>query len=176
MRRMTETLLLAGLAVAALSGCVTAEGGGGRDGVRGPEPVPERPRLDGAAHGAPPAPREGLSRPEPTRSRAAPAPDGEPGAGARTPDAPDVGPRVADARTPAPPPAARPPARADGAPGGPGPRRGGVRAPEGAPERRARTGGGGDAPGPGVCALGERYGRWDPDSAPAAICRDTYGR
>ncbi|MHC5258272.1 hypothetical protein ACYSUO_10320 [Streptomyces sp. UC4497] len=26
-----------------------------------------------------------------------------------------------------------------------------------------------------VCALGRRYGGWDPDSPQAAICRDTYG-
>lgn len=27
-----------------------------------------------------------------------------------------------------------------------------------------------------VCALGRRYGRWQPDSPEADICRSTYGR
>ncbi|MFE0179170.1 hypothetical protein ACFWZ2_43385 [Streptomyces sp. NPDC059002] len=31
------------------------------------------------------------------------------------------------------------------------------------------------APGTDVCALGESYGGWAPDSPQAVICRDTYG-
>ncbi|AXK34455.1 hypothetical protein DVA86_19215 [Streptomyces armeniacus] len=173
---MTEALLLTGLAVSVLSGCVTASGRPEPDGVRGPGHAPGAPPVDGAAARTvrPPLPREGLSRPEPARSRAAsPAartpsggPEHAPAPGTRTPAAPAAGAAPAPARD-APEGRApdRAPERPPGRPQGPRP---------GPAAQPARGGGGG--PGPGVCDLGERYGRWDPDSTQARICRGAYGR
>jgi hypothetical protein len=67
---------------------------------------------------------------------------------------------------PPPPPPAEPPTRR--ATPAPRPRKA---APDPVPPAVRKP----PASGTDVCALGRRYGGWDPDSPQSVICRDTYG-
>ncbi|WP_317617347.1 hypothetical protein [Streptomyces antnestii] len=157
-RSTTSAALLLTMAAtaAAVAGCVS---------VRQPEP----PALSPAAPALPAAPRpDGRAEPEvvqapvrealdrmgrtpPPRSSAPPAPE---------PSRPP--------HHPPPPPRHEAPARSGAGhaarPAAPEPRR-----PRTAPP--AAPGAPGD-----VCALGHQYGKWNPDSPEARICRETYGR
>ncbi|MFD7326360.1 hypothetical protein ACFV9D_35700 [Streptomyces sp. NPDC059875] len=141
----TTAKILVGMAVAALSGCVSIE-------VPPPAPVPPK-EVSRPAQDVETAPQivEGPARealeaalpdPPPPSPRATPAQRKEKGgagtrkAKKRPPSTPRPHARVPDARPPEPP---RPPrSRAD------------------------------------VCELGEQYGGWRPDSPQASICRGTY--
>ncbi|MFZ3556003.1 hypothetical protein [Streptomyces sp. BH055] len=122
--------------------------------------------------------------PSPTVSAPAPRPEGH--AGGPVVQAPArealerMKPTAAPHRTPARP-AEQPRRTADPAPphsppkAVPAPRRTTVPEPRTAPEHH-KAEKPPKAPGQAdVCALGRRYGGWDPDSPQSAICRDTYG-
>lgn len=141
--------LLVGVAVTALSGCVS---------VQPRADVPPRPGTSGPAQdlspqavlppvhdslGAAPAPEP--SAPEPRPVNAAPPPDTRRAA-----------PRAPQQRRPGgtrPRPHRAPPAVTAPAPAPPAP-----------------------AAGTGVCALGRGYGHWPAGSPQSRICDDTYGR
>ncbi|MEV0256969.1 hypothetical protein AB0H82_22260 [Streptomyces sp. NPDC050732] len=144
---------------AAVSGCVSVE--------QPPEPAPS------AVTGPPPAARtDGTNRPHLVQAPAREAlqrmgPPRRPSprqteAGTQRPGPPHSHDRPTPAAPP-PPPAA--PVRK------PAPARPDARAPRPAPPKAPAAGRGTD-----VCALGEAYGNWDPDSPQAVICRNTYGR
>ncbi|WP_326809302.1 hypothetical protein OHB04_39255 [Streptomyces sp. NBC_01775] len=192
MSRMTKAMVLAGMALSAAAGCVTVPGTG--PGPSGSEPAPRRapsPLVPPAeAPGpwdkdAPPreveAPvREALSQLSQHPDTSAGAGNGESGSAALPVRAPSPGARenrsAPGARTgehPSPMPARRPeapgPAResaghqpAGGGSGGSGNSHG--------------SGGSGGRGGTHVCELGEAYGRWDPGSRQARICRAAYGK
>ncbi|WP_125511431.1 hypothetical protein [Streptomyces sp. WAC 01529] len=146
-----STALLLSVAVS-----VTASGCVGVEQSAGPRPAatpvsPTAPRTDGRSRPQieqPPG-REVLQRVDPPRR---PAPR-SPAADVR----PAVPPPRAEQPKPKPPPVRRPPAARPDA---------GATRP--APPSRP--------PAADVCALGEAYGGWQPDSPQAVICRKTYGR
>ncbi|MFF5883034.1 hypothetical protein [Streptomyces sp. NPDC012589] len=156
-RTTTTATLLLTVAVSALAGCVTV-------------PPPAAPGPPAAPSGVP-APRpDGVVR---TPVVQAPAREALEMIGPSRPARPSATPPSRSAPPapdrPLPPPghgsASRPerPAPADDG------------RPPGTAEPPARPG---PALGEGtdVCALGQTYGRWDPDSPQAAICREVYGR
>ncbi|MFE2935022.1 hypothetical protein [Streptomyces sp. NPDC059278] len=151
--RITVNLLM-GVAVTALSGCVSVQ----------PQPdVPPRPRASGPAQdlapqivlppvhdslGVVPTPTPSASASTSRRAHAAP-----PDTGRTVPRAPrqqwrPAAPRPRPHGAPPVPPAAAVPAPALPAP----------------------------VPGSDVCALGRGYGRWPAGSPQSRICDDTYGR
>ncbi|MDI3418365.1 hypothetical protein [Streptomyces luteolus] len=165
-RTRTAAALLIAMTASAVSGCVSV---GGADAPHSrsdasesePEPAPQargdaEPRLVTApAHEAlrmmkPDAPRskDALRRPEqPKRDRA-------PGAGATQatqPDQPD-----------------QPRQQHTGGTNASGPA-------DGSPLRGAPVPPESMLPEADLCGLGERYGRWEPDSPQARICREKYG-
>ncbi|MFE2502454.1 hypothetical protein [Streptomyces rubiginosohelvolus] len=154
--RITAKLLV-GLAVTAVSGCVSVAPGS----VSSPPPGPGAtgPAQDVAPQIVQPPAREGLEVvPDPTRPAARPSSPAPPAA-----DSP------AETRRAGPGGAARPPERADP------PQR---RAPDRAPRVPSvavpalpRVPGGAD-----VCALGRGYGGWPAGSPQARICSEAYGR
>ncbi|MEU5035127.1 MULTISPECIES: hypothetical protein [Streptomyces] len=154
--RITAKLLV-GLAVTAVSGCVSVAPGS----VSSPPPGPGAtgPAQDVAPQIVQPPAREGLEVvPDPTRPAARPSSAAPPAAGS-----------PAETRRAGPAGAARPPERADP------PQR---RAPDRAPRVPSvavpalpRVPGGAD-----VCALGRGYGGWPAGSPQARICSEAYGR
>ncbi|MCX4450389.1 hypothetical protein ACIOEZ_23575 [Streptomyces sp. NPDC087866] len=143
--------LLAGLAVAALSGCVSVQ----------PQPAaPPRSEVSRPAHDLAPQ----IARP-PVHDTLEAVPNAK-----RSPSASPSGAH----RTPAPPRArpaeARPPLRQQPrpAPVRPLPRR----IPPAVPAPALPAPGGGT----GVCALGRGYGHWPAGSPQSRICDHTYGR
>ncbi|WP_128377000.1 hypothetical protein [Streptomyces cavernae] len=146
-RTTTTATILVTVAVSTVSGCVTVE-------------RPLAPAAPSASFHPPkesPAGRSGLVMPGPAREalgRVGPPPE---------PPAPT--PAVSHRPAPAPPP---PPAAPRRAPHPPEPRS----MPRRAEPRTAVP----SAPDTlGVCALGEMYGGWAPDSPEAVICRRMYG-
>lgn len=165
MHRSTTTALLVSVAVtatvsAAASGCVSVERPA-RSGAAAATGSPPAPRVDGS--GRPrvvqaPA-REALERMDPPRS---------PADRAATPETAPAAPAHASAHHPPPPPPPPAPAPAPARkPPAPRPDAGATR-----PATRTAPA----APGTDVCALGEAYGNWHPDSPQAVICRQAYGR
>ncbi|MFF3032565.1 hypothetical protein ACFVS7_16375 [Streptomyces rubiginosohelvolus] len=153
--RITAKLLV-GLAVTAVSGCVSVAPGT----VPSPPPGPGAtgPAQDVAPQIVQPPAREGLEVvPDPSRPPSRPSSPAPPAAGS-----------PAEARPAGPAGAARPPGRADP------PRRAPDRAPR-VPSVTVpalpRVPGGAD-----VCALGRGYGGWPAGSPQARICSETYGR
>ncbi|MEU6837273.1 hypothetical protein ABZ941_18705 [Streptomyces rubiginosohelvolus] len=154
--RITAKLLV-GLAVTAVSGCVSVAPGS----VSSPPPGPGAtgPAQDVAPQIVQPPAREGLEVvPDPTRPAARPSSPAPPAAGSPT-----------ETRRAGPAGAARPPERADP------PQR---RVPDRAPRVPSvavpalpRVPGGAD-----VCALGRGYGGWPAGSPQARICSEAYGR
>ncbi|MFC8537887.1 hypothetical protein ACFUJY_28805 [Streptomyces sp. NPDC057249] len=144
--------LLACLAVAALSGCVSVQ----PQPAAPPRPGASRPAHDLAPQTAGPPVHDTLEAvPKTKPSRAAPrsaAPEPPPGRPAARP----VEPRLPPARRPVP------------VPDPPLPRRIAPAAP--APVLPAPGG------GTGVCALGRGYGHWPAGSPQSRICDRTYGR
>ncbi|MEV5978276.1 hypothetical protein [Streptomyces sp. NPDC052114] len=160
-RSTTTSALLVSVAVsAAVSGCVSVEQ------PSGPRPAaatvsPPGPHPDGKdrpQNVQAPA-REVLQRMDPPHRAAPPS------------TASETRPALPPPRTPHPP---APPVRR------PAPSRPDAGATRPAPARTTPGSGGGPAARPDtgtdVCALGEAYGNWRPDSPQAVICRDTYGR
>ncbi|MEU8523426.1 hypothetical protein [Streptomyces sp. NPDC048577] len=155
-RTRTAVRVLAGVAVAALSGCVSVEarppvpepsgrtGHGVREAARQIVEEPAREALEAALPpppSTPPAPAPRASR----RPRAATPEWREPGTGAAKGE----------------------PGRPDTLPGRPGrPGTPDIAQPPRKPPRSLAD----------VCELGERYGGWRPDSDQTRICRGTYGR
>ncbi|WSN69432.1 hypothetical protein OG467_37265 [Streptomyces sp. NBC_01361] len=144
-------LLTVAATAAAVSGCVS---------VRQPEP----PAVSPSAPAAPAAPRpDGRAEPQVVQAPAREALDRM----GRTPPAHSPSPEPTRAPRPPQPPRQEAPRRSgpDHAtrPVAPAPRHPHTAAPA--------------APGvPGdVCALGNQYGKWNPDSPEARICRETYG-
>ncbi|MEU7584035.1 hypothetical protein AB0B50_41375 [Streptomyces sp. NPDC041068] len=154
-RSTTATALLVSVAVSAtVSGCVSVErpDGARPAAVTAPPPGPRaegknRPQIVQA-----PA-REALERMGPPRRHSAPP--------SRAAAETEPHPALAPSRPsrPTPPPARRPAASRPDA---------GATRPAPSPTSAA--------PGTDVCALGEAYGNWRPDSPQAVICRETYGR
>ncbi|WUO33767.1 hypothetical protein OHT21_39585 [Streptomyces sp. NBC_00286] len=154
MHRTTNTAtLLITVAVSALSGCVTIQHPPA-PGAPTPSsrPSARHPEVESDQHLVQAPAQEALDRVGPPRrpstSTATPRP--------AVPPSPTTAPR----QTPSGPPKTPEPPR-----------------PEQRPTRRdlPRVP---DRPGradPGVCDLGRKYGRWQPDSPEATICRDTYG-
>ncbi|MFD4744458.1 hypothetical protein ACF1BA_24130 [Streptomyces rubiginosohelvolus] len=154
--RITAKLLV-GLAVTAVSGCVSVAPGT----VPSPPPGPGAtgPAQDVAPQIVQPPAREGLEVvPDPSRPPARPSSPAPPAAGS-----------PAEARPAGPVGAARRPERADP------PRRAPDRAPRvpsvTVPALPRVPGGGAD-----VCALGRGYGGWPAGSPQARICSEAYGR
>ncbi|MCA1269044.1 hypothetical protein ACIPQH_29335 [Streptomyces rubiginosohelvolus] len=153
--RITANLLV-GLAVTAVSGCVSVAPGS----VSSPPPGPGAtgPAQDVAPQIVQPPAREGLEVvPDPSGPPARPSSPAPPAAGSPT-----------ETRRAGPAGAARPPERADPPP----------RAPDRAPRVPSvtvpalpRVPGGAD-----VCALGRGYGGWPAGSPQARICSEAYGR
>ena len=151
---MTTATLLVSVAVSALAGCVTVKPPPASVPPPAPSP-PVAPRPDGSVKirvVQAPA-REALEMVGPSSGRPSPPP-------------------ADPLRTPGPattvvPPAA--PDRTHRAPqpkqSGPGPR---VEVPPAVSGAFPKDG--------DVCALGRRYGGWQPDSPEATICQKTYGR
>ncbi|KFK86334.1 hypothetical protein IX27_29705 [Streptomyces sp. JS01] len=154
--RITAKLLF-GLAVTAVSGCVSVAPGT----VSSPPPGlgATGPAQDVAPQIVQPPAREGLEVvPDPSGPPARPSSPAPPAAGSPT-----------ETRRAGPAGAARPPERADPPP---------LRAPDRAPRVPSvtvpalpRVPGGAD-----VCALGRRYGGWPAGSPQARICSEAYGR
>lgn len=155
MRRVTGAVVLMGVAVCAVTGCVSVRGEAAPDpsGETGPsrsaavppdgedaEPRSDRPQL-----------REAPSRPLPRRS-----------AGGEAEDA--GGPPASPAAGVAPPPAGGGGGAADAPPGGPGSPAPVVRSPA-VPELPG---------GPQMCDLGRRYGGWAEGSMPEEACERAY--
>ncbi|EWS90259.1 hypothetical protein K7395_32180 [Streptomyces filamentosus] len=156
--RITAKLLV-GLAVTAVSGCVSVAPGTVPS-SSSPGAGATGPAQDVAPQIVQPPAREGLEVvPGPSRPPARPSSPAPPAAGS-----------PAEARRGGPARVARPPERADP------PQR---RAPDRAPRVPSVTvpalprvpGGGAD-----VCALGRGYGGWPAGSPQARICSETYGR
>ncbi|MFG3396300.1 MULTISPECIES: hypothetical protein [Streptomyces] len=156
--RITAKLLV-GLAVTAVSGCVSVTPGTVSS-PSAPGAGATGPAQDVAPQIVQPPAREGLEVvPDPSRPPARPASPAPPAAGS-----------PAEARRGGPAGVARPPERADP------PQR---RAPDRAPRVPSVTvpalprvpGGGLD-----VCVLGRGYGGWPANSPQARICSETYGR
>ncbi|MFI1188203.1 hypothetical protein [Streptomyces californicus] len=153
-RTRIAATLLAGLAVAAVSGCVSVEPGA----VPSPRSGTAGPMQDVAPQVVQPPAREALE--------AVPGPSPSPArASSPAPSAPDAGPP----RRSGPANAARPAERADP------PRQRTPHRPRAAPPVIApavpRLPGGAD-----VCALGRAYGKWPAGSPQSRICSETYGR
>lgn len=153
--RITAKLLV-GLAVTAVSGCVSVEPGA----VPSPRPGATGPGQDVAPQIVQPPAREALEVvPDPSPPAARPSSSAPPAAGS-----------PAEARRTGPAGAARPRERAD-------PPR--PRTPRRVPDVPSATvpavprvpGGGAD-----VCALGRGYGGWPAGSPEARICEEAYGR
>ncbi|MGR8011795.1 hypothetical protein [Streptomyces hypolithicus] len=170
-RTRTVAMILAGVAASAVSGCVAVA----PHTTPAPVPVPavDTPQL---AQNVEPqivqAPaREALDAALPQApGGAAPTAERRGTTEVRRPPAPPAAPRH-----PAP---ARPAAEA---PEAPAPRPAPPKAttlprPRALPSLPLPVAGAGQGPGAGVCALGEGYGGWAPDSPQTRICRDTYGR
>ncbi|MFG3367421.1 hypothetical protein ACGF0K_20890 [Streptomyces sp. NPDC048156] len=144
-------LLTVAATAAAVSGCVS---------VRQPEP----PAASSGPSAVPAAPRpDGRAKPQVVQAPVREALDRM----GRTP--PPHSPSPEPTRPPRPP---QPPRQE--APHRPGPDR--AARPAAPPPRHPHTAAPA-APGvPGdVCALGNQYGKWNPDSPEARICRETYG-
>ncbi|MFH0241157.1 hypothetical protein ACGRHY_01650 [Streptomyces sp. HK10] len=153
MRHVRSALLLAGAALAAVSGCVTVAGGQ-RPEESGPPPPPSGPAL-------PRRDTEPPRTPGPARETLARVDDGPETPGASSP--PHSVPPSASS------PAHRPTAR-------PAPRRPRSEHPPSGSARPGRASGSTPRwPGPGVCGLGEAYGGWTADGEPARTCRQVYG-
>ncbi|MEW2069249.1 hypothetical protein [Streptomyces sp. NPDC007346] len=160
-RTRFTTKLLIGVAVTAVSGCVSVE----------PQVGPQRPPpssgpvQDVFPQVVQPPGREALE----TIVEPGPSP-----AGPSTPARPSAAP--AEARRAGPPPAPRSPERAAPPPHRTPPRRTPPQQVPGVPPGvlpdllRARGG------LPDVCALGRGYGGWPAGSREARICEETYGR
>lgn len=181
MARMTKALALVSVALSA-AGCMTVPGSGpGTPGaVPSPNRAPDPADVPGPADkDAPPRPvqapvkealsqlpdrGEGLTGGVPRQERATPAraQGDRTAAGAHAPERP----REPRPRRPAPPREA--PARDERGGGAEG-LSGTLRPPASGPSRN------GNGNGTGVCELGEAYGRWDPRSEQARICRAAYG-
>ncbi|MFC3578231.1 hypothetical protein ACFOZ0_34240 [Streptomyces yaanensis] len=150
-RTTTTATLLVTVAVSALTGCVTVQ----RPTAPGPPPappLPAAPHPDGSAQSRvvqAPA-REALEMVRPSQ-HPSPAP---------TPHRPPLPTTAATAGTPHRPPAAPRPGHARPAPHSEAPPAVSEAIPKNAD----------------VCALGRRYGGWQPDSPEARICGSTYGR
>ncbi|WP_254407385.1 hypothetical protein [Streptomyces sp. GMY02] len=160
-------MVLMGMAVTAVSGCVSVE----------PRPASVSVPWPGASSGAPGA---GGAQPQIVQAPAREALE------AIVPDrSPEPAPLSSpEPRPPTADPAAEPPAdaapeqapRADRPRGGPAPVRPPRERPREQPERKRSPAPPG-APAPAladVCALGEAYGRWPADSPQARICARTY--
>ncbi|WP_307808388.1 mycothiol transferase [Streptomyces oryzae] len=186
--RMTKAMAVAGVALSATTGCITVTGSHSP----GDRPAPQHSPVPGRGAAPPhlvrPSAKEGLSRlPRPGNGsgrddaadqRRRGGADGARESGTAKDATARSGQQSAPRPAPLPGSQVRGPAvggdsagrgRAKGArpgdvPGAPG-QRGRGHAP-------GRSGGA----GAGMCELGEAYGRWDPDSPQARICRDTYGR
>ncbi|MFC9033790.1 hypothetical protein [Streptomyces arboris] len=157
-RTRFTTKLLVGVAVTAVSGCVSVD-----PQEAGPRQPPttgsSRPAQDVFPQVVQPPGREALEtivEPSPSPGRpASPAP-----------------PSPTEARRAGPPPAPRPPERAAPPPRSTPPRQVPVIPPGVLPALpQARGGGLHD-----VCALGRGYGGWPAGSREARICEETYGR
>ncbi|MEU9336300.1 hypothetical protein AB0D49_24475 [Streptomyces sp. NPDC048290] len=161
-RTTTTATLLVTVAVSALTGCTTVH----RPAAPAPAATPVRPPV--------PEP-DGSSG---TQVVQAPAREALEMIG---PDRPSSAPPAPPARRSVPPPVTAPPPPAPAAPrAAPRPR---TDPPAPRPPRRTSA-----APDPAasieqevrrqtdVCALGRRYGGWDPNSPEARICERTYGR
>ncbi|MCX5534930.1 hypothetical protein OG785_30815 [Streptomyces sp. NBC_00006] len=151
----TTILLTAAAAFAATaSGCVSVRATPTTPKTHSPSASAPAPRPEGhAEHPVVQAPaREALEQLKPTTPQHAPArhPEQPQQAAAPTP------PRTAPKATPAPRLTTAPEPRT--APE--------LRHVKKVPKAPAQT---------NVCALGRRYGGWDPDSPQSVICRDTYG-
>ncbi|MGP3988190.1 hypothetical protein [Streptomyces sp. 3N207] len=182
---MTKAMAVAGVALSATTGCLTVPGGP----TPGDGPSPQHSPTGRAA------PSHRLVRPL-VKEALSQLPQHGTTRGLHDPEDPrrhgtSVGTREsgtatdAMARTgqqPVPRPAPLPgtqvqaPAAGDD---GAGPRRAEGGGPGGAGAHRQHgrgQGPGRSGTGAGMCELGETYGRWDPDSAQARICRATYGK
>ncbi|QES40336.1 hypothetical protein DEJ49_04475 [Streptomyces venezuelae] len=155
------TVAVSAAASAAVTGCTSVErpSGPGPSVATAPQPAPrtdgeQRPKIVQA-----PA-REALQRMDPPRTPSPQKPDGSPDAPA---GADPSAPPPSRTHRQAPPPVAAPARR----PAAARPDAGATRP---APVRVPAT------PVTDVCALGEAYGKWRPNSPEAVICRDTYGR
>ncbi|MGW3497801.1 hypothetical protein [Streptomyces sp. NPDC001020] len=150
MHRTTTTALLVTVTISALSGCVTVQ----RPTAPGPPPAhssPSTPRPDGSA-----GPRAVQAPAREALELVRPSPTSSPSAGPHRTTTPR--PTAVPAAPPPGPSAERHPKHAR-----PGPH---VGAPPTAGIPRDMD----------VCALGRRYGGWQPNSTEAAICQRTYGR
>ncbi|MFC9244563.1 hypothetical protein ACFT7S_11195 [Streptomyces sp. NPDC057136] len=141
--------LLVGVAVTAVSGCVSV---GPQAAVPPPRPETSRPIQDVAPQIVQPPVRESLeSLPDPT-----------PSASATPPEAPSAAdraePRAPQQRRPAQAPTRRAPHQAPRVP------------PVGVPAAPDSS-----LTGTDVCALGRGYGGWPAGSAEARICEESYG-
>ncbi|WP_051722795.1 hypothetical protein [Streptomyces albus] len=145
-----------------LAGCVSVSGEPTAAVSRGADPAAATPGPGptGARAPRPAVPRESLGTADPDAT-----PRGPRGTGAPPPARPRPGPPLPEALrpderpSPAGPPRPEHPRPAER----PAPQRSATRIPP--PPR----------PGAGVCELGERYGRWEPGSRQARICRHFYG-
>ncbi|MFE7138401.1 hypothetical protein ACFVAG_11685 [Streptomyces sp. NPDC057644] len=153
--RITANLLV-GLAVTAVSGCVSVAPGP----VPSPRPEATGPAQDVAPQVVQPPAREALEVvPDPSRPPARPSSTAPPAA-----DSPAEGRRTGPAgaarpRERADPPRPRTPLRVPGVPS------------VTAPALPRGPGGGAD-----ICALGRGYGGWPAGSPQARICSETYDR
>ncbi|MFJ9112829.1 hypothetical protein [Streptomyces sp. NPDC102283] len=147
--------LLVGLAVTAVSGCVSVE----PRALPSPQPGTTGPVQDVAPQIVQPPAREALEAvPDPSPSAALP-PSPAPSAAGSPAKAPRSGPAGASRPRERPDPPEPPPRRAPGIPSVPVP-------------ALPRASGG----GPDVCALGRGYGGWPAGSPESRICSQTYGR
>ncbi|UXY18558.1 hypothetical protein N8I84_07325 [Streptomyces cynarae] len=147
-RTTTTATLLVSVAVSALAGCVTVQ----RPPNPGPPPAssrPSSPRPDGSGE-----PRVVQAPAREALEMVGPSPRPSP-----PPAAPEHATRPAQA-APHRTAAATPPQQTRPAPH--------VEVPPAVSNAFPKD--------TGVCALGRRYGGWQPDSPEATICRDTYGR
>ncbi|WP_282793313.1 hypothetical protein [Streptomyces sp. CC224B] len=169
MRRSTTTMaLLVSVTVTAVSGCVGVDRTSAGPGGAAPTGSPER--SAGAGDRPPPVP-EPTQAPGHDRLQRAGAPPAVPARAATIGTAP----APAAPAPPDPPPTAAPadaPVRVDRPPKPPRPepRQRPPRRPEKPSRPPAQARGETD-----ICALGERFGRWRPDSPEAVICREVYG-
>ncbi|MFI7316595.1 hypothetical protein [Streptomyces venezuelae] len=157
------TVAVSAVASAAVTGCTSVErpSGPGPTAATAPQPAPrtdgeQRPKVVQA-----PA-REALQRMDPPRSPSPRKSDGGPDAASK-----------ADPSAPPPSRTHRPAQRPGTAAASPVRRPVAARPDAGA--TRPAPAGVPAAPVTDVCALGETYGKWRPDSPEAVICRDTYG-
>ncbi|MFE2600479.1 hypothetical protein ACFXCZ_28960 [Streptomyces sp. NPDC059396] len=164
-RTRSAAMVLMGMVVTAVSGCVSVE----------PRPASVSVPWPGASSGAPGA---GGARPQIVQAPAREALEAI---------VPDRSPEPAPLSSPEPRPPAGADPTADAAPeqaprtdrtrSGPAPVLPPRERPREQPERKRSPVPHADAPAPAladVCALGETYGRWAPDSPQARICARTY--